>query len=502
MRNCIVIGSGFAGLSAAGYMAKAGWDVTVVEQHDIPGGRARQFSRDGFVFDMGPSWYWMPEVFEDFFNNFGYKHSDFYQLDRLDPSYRVYWEKPFDIPASYSELLKLFESIEPGSGPLLDKFLKGAAYKYEVGIRKLVKKPGLSWLEFVDAELAKGVIQLDVFTSMSKHIRRYFKDERLVQLLAFPVLFLGAMPDKIPALYSLMNYADMKLGTWYPQGGMYEIVKAMKRVASSVGVKFEFNTRVREIVVEGGVAGSVIVERDGAEEEIAADIIIGAADYHFIETQLLPEDFRSYTDQYWNSRIMAPSCLLYYVGVNKKIQGLRHHNLFFDTDFDKHGKEIYEVPTWPSDPLFYVCAPSVTDRSVAPENCENLFFLIPVASGMKDSPQIRQTMFNKILSRFEKAYGPIKDNIILEEEFGVTDFMEQYNAFRGNAYGLANTLRQTAILKPSLRSKKVKNLFYTGQLTVPGPGVPPAIISGEIAAMEVNKIFGKYLKSHSYDPAI
>ncbi len=488
MKKAIVIGSGFAGMSAASFMAQSGWEVTVLEKHDMPGGRGRLYQQDGFTFDMGPSWYWMPDVFERYFNCFGKKVADYYQLQRLDPSYRIYYnDGPVDIPADYDALRKLFESIEPGSAVQLDRFLEEAKYKYEVGINKLVHKPGQSLAEFMDADLVKGLLKLDVFTSMKKHVRKFFKNTRLIQLMEFPVLFLGALPADIPALYSLMNYADIKLGTWYPQGGMHEIPKAMHRLAVELGVKFEFGCNVDQIEVTGRQAKRV---RAG-ERTFEADVVIGGADYHFIETQLLEKAHRSYSDNYWEKRVMAPSCLLYYIGLSKRLNNVTHHSLFFDVDFEKHGDEIYEHPQWPSTPLFYVSIPSVTDATVAPPGGENLFFLIPVAAGLEgDDEERREQYFRKIVKRFEEQTGnTITDAIVHQRTYSVSDFKKDYNAFKGNAYGLANTLMQTSILKPSLKSKKLNNLFYTGQLTVPGPGVPPSLISGEVVAKEINKTF-------------
>ena len=490
MKKAVIIGSGFAGLSAACFMAKAGWDVTVLEKQATPGGRARQLKEAGFIFDMGPSWYWMPDVFERFFKSFGKKVSDYYQLDRLNPSYRVYWnDEPMDIPADYDELKKLFESIEPGSGNKLDSFMQEAVYKYEVGINKLVHKPGQSYTEFLDWDLVKGVFKLDVFTSMKKHISKHFKNPKLQQLLEFPVLFLGALPEKTPALYSLMNYADIKLGTWYPHEGMYKIVEGMFSVATELGVKFIFNSDVNEIKVEHGKAKQVIANDALAYD---ADVVIGAADYHFIETKLLPQNCRSYSDEYWDKRVMAPGCLLYYIGLNKKLKRVLHHSLFFDSDFEIHGKEIYTTKQWPSDPLFYVCTPSVTDETVAPPGHENLFFLIPVAAGLQgDTEELRDAYFEKILERFEKYTGEsVKPAIMYKKTYSISNFVNDYNSFKGNAYGLANTLMQTANLKPACRSIKIKNLFYTGQLTVPGPGVPPSLISGEVVAKEATKYYG------------
>ncbi len=466
-------------------MAKAGWQVVVLEKHNMPGGRARKLQVDGFTFDMGPSWYWMPDVFERFFNQFGKKVADYYSLHRLDPSYRVYWQdgSPMDVPANYNELKQLFDSIEPGSSQMLDKFLEEAAYKYKVGIQKLVFKPGQSLTEFIDRDLMTGVFKLDVFTSMKKHVARHFQNPRLRELMEFPVLFLGALPEDTPALYSLMNYADIKGGTWYPDGGMYSIVDAMHELAISLGVQFHFETPVTSITVTNNKAEKIVTPKG----EFTADVIIGGADYHHIEKDLLPEKYKSYSDKYWTTRTMAPGCLLYYVGINKKLKNVLHHTLFFDVPFQLHGEEIYKTVQWPTAPLFYVSATSVTDASSAPEGCENLFFLIPVAAGLdNDTEELRSKYFDLIIERFEQHTGQkIREHIIVYKSFAQSDFINEYNAFKGNAYGLANTLLQTAVLKPSIKSKKVKNLFYTGQLTIPGPGVPPSIISGEVVAREV-----------------
>lgn len=490
MKKAIVIGAGYAGLSAASFLAKAGWDVTVLEKLSAPGGRAGNFKAEGFTFDMGPSWYWMPDVFERYFNCFGKKVSDYYQLTRLDPSYRVYWpEGNFtDLPSEYTALRKTFEATEPGAGAQLDVFMKEAAYKYEVGMGRLVHKPARSLSEYFEWDVLKGIMKMDVFTSMKKHIHRFFKNPKLRQLLEFPVLFLGALPKDIPALYSLMNYADIQFGTWYPQKGMYEIVNGMYSLALELGVKFNFNANVNELVISDGNIKAVKT-LDGKTYEGTA--VVGAADYAFIDQQLLPPQYRQYSAKYWESRVMAPSCLLYYVGVNKRLTNIKHHSLFFDTDFNVHGSEIYESKTWPKEPLFYSCAPSVSDPTVAPPGCENLFFLIPVSSGMTgDTETLREAYFQKILQRFEEKTGnKLKDHIIFKRSYSVSDFKNDYNSFKGNAYGLANTLLQTAILKPRCKSSKINNLFYTGQLTVPGPGLPPSLISGEVIATLVQKVF-------------
>ena len=482
----IVIGSGFSGLSAATTLADQGYEVTVLEKNDSPGGRARSFTADGYTFDMGPSWYWMPDVFESYFNRFGKSTSDYYELKRLDPSYTVvFGENDFvHIPATMPELKQLFESMEKGSAAKLDLFLEQAAYKYEVGINQLVYKPGRSVTEFMNPRLLLDVLRMDVFQSFYKHIRRYFKNERILKLMEFPVLFLGALPQNTPALYSLMNYADMKLGTWYPMGGMYKIVEGMVALAREKGVKFEFSQDVQQIEVANGKATHVVTSSGYYE----ADVVVASADYHHVELHLLPKACQSFPESYWETRVMAPSSLLFYLGINKPLQNLQHHNLFFDEDFGPHAHEIYTDPKWPEKPLFYVSAPSVTDTSVAPAGCENLFILIPVAPGLQDTPEVRELYFNKVMDRLERlTKQDIRNAIVYKRSYAHNDFISDYNAFKGNAYGLANTLMQTALLKPSLKSRKVNNLYYAGQLTVPGPGVPPSLISGQVVAREIQK---------------
>ena len=461
--------------------------VQVLEKNDGPGGRARQLCKEGFVFDMGPSWYWMPDVFERYFSCFGKDVSAYYELIRLDPSYRVYWDKDFtDIPANYQDFRNVLEQWEPGSALKLDAFLEEAAYKYKVGVQKLVFKPGLSITEFFDWDVVKGALRLDLLTSIKKHIHKYFKHPRIRQLLEFPVLFLGALPENTPALYSLMNYADIVGGTWYPKGGMYSVVDGMYRLAKELGVIFHFNQEVKKIELVASRARSVHTQSAVYE----ADYVVGGADYHFIETKLLPASHRSYSNAYWDSRLMAPSCLLYYVGLNKRLEKAPHHMLFFDVPFDQHAKEIYTTKEWPSNPSFYVSASSVTDPTVAPEGCEALVFLIPVSAGLSDdTPAIREKYISLILDRFEKHMGEsVRPHIIYQSSYAYTDFVNDYNSFKGNAYGLANTLFQTSLFRPSCKSKKVSNLFYAGQLTVPGPGVPPSLISGEVVANEVMRM--------------
>jgi phytoene desaturase len=485
-KNIIVIGAGFAGLSAATALADKGYQVTLLEKNESAGGRARVFKAEGFTFDMGPSWYWMPDVFERYFERFGKKVEDYYTLFRLSPSYRVcFGENDFvDIPSNLEELYTLFESYEKGSSQKLKELLKDSAYKYEVGINKLVYKPSLSIWEFVDIKLLIDMIRMNIFESFHKYARKYFKNEKLLKLIEFPILFLGAIPQNTPALYSLMNYADISLGTWYPMGGMHKVVEGMVSLAQEKGVKILYNQEVKQIKVVNGQAKQVVTDTNTFD----VDAVVAGADYQHIDQKVLEKPYQNYSESYWDKRVMSPSSLIFYLGLNKKLQNVEHHTLFFDEDFSLHSHEIYTDPKWPSKPLFYTSIPSQTDPSVAPEGMENLFILIPVAVGLDDTEATREYYYNLVMDRFEKLIGQnIRESVVYKRSYAHKDFSGDYHSFRGNAYGLANTLMQTAILKPSLKSKKVKNLYFTGQLTVPGPGVPPSLISGQVVAEEIAK---------------
>jgi len=486
----IVIGSGFAGLSVATHLAHEGYEVEVFEKNDSLGGRARKFQQDGFTFDMGPSWYWMPDVFEQYFGKFGKSVADYYDLRRLDPSYRVYFAKDhkMDLPASMEGMYKLFEKYEPGSSKNLKKFLEEASYKYEVGINDLVYKPGQSLTEFLDMRVIKGAFRLQLLNSLSSHVRKYFKNPYLIELLEFPVLFLGAKASKTPALYSLMNYADIVLGTWYPMGGMYSVVKGMERLAYEKGVAFHHGTKVAKIVIEKNKVTGLLTDRG----IFNADAVIAGADYYHVENDLLPSEYRNYSEKYWNKRSMAPSALLFYIGLKTKVDNLLHHNLFFDVDFDQHVADIYKQPRWPDHPAMYISCSSKTDMDIAPPGHENIIVLIPVAPGLPDNPELREKYYDMAMKKLEQVSGQnIEEHVVYSRSYAYEDFKNDYNAFKGNAYGLANTLLQTAFLKPKMMNKKIKNLIYTGQLTVPGPGVPPSIISGKLAAGLMDQYFNK-----------
>ncbi len=487
MKKVVILGAGFSSLSAAAVLAHENYDVHIIEKNDQAGGRCREWQHQGFTFDMGPSWYWMPDVFESFYTRFNHKASDFYDLVRLDPSYEViYKDDAIKIPANFDAFKQMLEKIEPGAGKKADQFFKDAQYKYEVGMQDLVYKPSFSLFEFADSRIAKSTFRLKLFSSLEKEVNKLFKNPKIRELFQFPVLFLGAKPSQTPALYSLMNYADTKLGTWYPMGGMVRVSQAFEKIAREQGVHFHYGEEVEGFYIENKQIAAVITNKQQISD---IDIVVSGADYHHTE-KLLPEQFQSYTDDYWSSRKLSPSALLFYVGIEGKVPALEHHNLFFDADFAQHSEEIYDAPQWPEEPLFYVCVPSKTDPSVAPANKENLFLLMPIAPDLFENEDIHEHYFNLMIQRIENHTNQsIADKVLFKRSFGVQDFKEAYHSFKGNAYGLANTLDQTAILKPKMRSKRLKNLFYCGQLTVPGPGVPPSIISGQVIADYIRNKF-------------
>ena len=479
MKSIHIIGSGFSSIASACYLAKEGFKVTVFEKNEGLGGRARQLKKEGFTFDMGPTWYWMPDVFEKFFSDFNKKPSDYYQLKKLSPAYKVYFgeEDHIIIPDRLDAIYDIFEKIERGSSRPLKQFINSAKANYELSIHDLVYKPGVSPFELVRSNTIFKLNQF--FSTISKQVRKKIKDPRLIQILEFPVLFLGAKPSQTPAFYNFMNYADFGLGTWHPKGGMYEVVKAMVTLAQSLGVSFVNHAHVDQILVNPLTKKTQGLMVNGIKH--FADVVLSGADYHHTET-LLPESFRQYSESYWQRKTFAPSSLLFYVGFDKKIANVCHHSLFFDVPFEAHASDIYDHPKWPEKPLFYASFPSITDASFAPEGQEAATFLIPLAPGLKqDNQQTRQLYFEKIINRLEKLTNQsLKNNIIFMSSYGIRNFSEDYNSYKGNAYGLANTLKQTAFLRPRLKSKKVSNLYFTGQLTVPGPGVPPSLISGKI----------------------
>ncbi len=486
----IVIGAGFGGLSAAALLARDGFKVTLLEKNEQTGGRARVWKKDGFVFDMGPSWYLMPEVFENYFNLFGKKPDDYYRLKRLDPNYRAFFgaDKVVDVPAQRGEIDKLFDRLTPDGSKKLKEYLDVAQYQYNIAMQEFMYREYKTIFDFFNLKVITKGTRLKIFESFDKFARRYFEDADIRKILEYTVVFLGGSPNNTPGLYSIMSHVDFDLGVWYPCGGIGQLARAFTKLAEEQGVDILLNQDVKKIRVAQGNATHVVTDKGQFE----ADIVLVNADYQFAETTLLESDQRTYDQRYWDKKKMGPSAFLIYLGLNKKIAGLLHHNLYLDPSWDEHFRSIFDEPEWPESPSYYVSCPSKTDRTVAPEGCENLFVLVPVAPGLHDNESIREKYFKKTLTHLEKLIGePICDHIVVQRTYAHNDFKSDYNAFKGTALGMSHTLMQTAIFRPAHQSKKVANLFYTGSYNHPGIGVPMVMISSQIVRNEIRKAYGR-----------
>ncbi|QLH84475.1 phytoene desaturase family protein [Halosimplex pelagicum] len=495
-----VVGGGVGGLSAAAYLADAGADVTLVEKNDQLGGRASRLEADGFRFDMGPSWYLMPDVFERFFGHFGKAPADYYELERLDPHYRIFFKNEgpaagdgerVDIAADRAKNRELFESIEPGAGEAFDEYLATSERHYETAMEKFVYEDRSSLRDWVDLDVMRAApIGIKLMRSMQGHVDNYFENPKLQQIMQYTLVFLGGSPRNTPALYNMMSHVDFNMGVYYPvaneadengdhPGGIGVVIDAFVDLCRELGVDFETGVEVDEITRRK--RGFLVVDETGSERR--PDRVVVNADYAHAEQELLPEHERQYDADYWDDRTYAPSAYLLYLGVEGDVPELAHHTLVLPDDWDPHFAEIFDDPAWPDEPAYYLCVPSKTDDTVAPEGHSNLFVLVPIAPGLEDSPAQRERFREQILDDVaEHADTDLRDRIVFEEEFCVSDFVDRYNATQGTALGLAHTLRQTALLRPPNRSEAVDGLYFTGSFTTPGIGVPMCLISGQHTA--------------------
>lgn len=480
-KRVIIIGAGFGGLASAALLAKQGFDVTVVEKNEQPGGRASVWEQEGFRFDMGPSWYMQPDVFERFFAEFGKKPEDYYELIRLDPSYRIYFgsEDVVDVPAGIKAGKKLFASLEKGGAKKFEEYLKQAKYQYDVGMEDFLYKEHRSLFDLFSWRMLTEGSKMHVFEDIESYVNKRFESERAKKILLYTLVFLGGAPRVTPALYSLMAYVDFGLGVWYAKGGFAAIVQGFVKLCEEQGVNFRYDEPVQEILTENGKAVGVRTSKG----VIKADKVVVNADYHHAETSLLKPEDRSYSERYWDKRVVAPSAFIMYLGLDKQLPQLKHHTLFLDNDWQQHFESIFSDPGWPDKPSYYICCPSKTDPSVAPPGKENVFVLVPVAAGLDDTPEIRKAFEERVLDHLEQLLDePIREHILIKRIFAHRDFSQQYNAYKGTALGLAHTLRQTASLRPRQRSKRVEDLYYVGQFTHPGIGVPMTIIGAQVIA--------------------
>jgi phytoene desaturase len=473
-----IIGGGYGGLTTACLLAKKGHEVELFEKNSTVGGRGRMFSEKGFHFDMGPSWYLMPDTIDEIFQILGTSANKEMDLTRLDPHYKMFFhDEEVCISKDMEKNYELFERLEPGVTPNIKKYLDKAKYKFDTSMEEFIEKPYFSIRDMINWKTMTKGKDLDIFKSFDSHLKAYFTSDKIRKILGYTMVFLGGSPKNTPALYSLMSHGDFNLGVFYPKGGMNALAVALETQAKKLGVKIHCNSPVTRIDVEGKEAKRIVTEKG----EFAFDKIVVNADYAWAETHLLEKKHQTYTAKYWDKKTIAPSGLIVYLGVNKKIKNLEHHNLMIEHDWMQHFNEIFEKPSWPTKPSYYVCAPTKTEKELAPEGCENLFILVPVAADLKDDPKFCEKYADKIIADIEEKTGEsIQDSIIVKKIYTHRNFREDYNAYKGTALGLAQTLMQTAYFRPKNRSKKVPNLYYVGQYTNPGTGVPIAMISAKI----------------------
>lgn len=487
--RAVVVGAGFGGLASAALLARDGFAVTVVEKNDAPGGRARVWREQGFAFDMGPSWYLMPEVFDDFFACLGRRREDYYRLVPLDPYYKIFFEggRTVTITRDLEETRRVFEDLEAGGAAKLDRYLELARYKYDIAMREFMYVEYRSLFQFFNKRVLTQGLRMNIFSSLDRFVRRFFSERRARQILEYAMVFLGASPANAPALYSIMSHVDLNLGVFYPDGGFGSMVDGMVRLCRELGVEFRFGAEADGYEYEGKAIRAV---RLGGEL-LPADLVLCNGDLHHAETALLPPRRAALPERWWRRRTLAPSMFILYLGLDRRLPGLTHHNLYFQDDWDRHFASIFGKPAWPDKPCFYLSCPSKTDPSVAPEGMENLFVLVPVAPGLDDGDARRAAYAEQVLAHVEAVTGQtIAPYVKVKRIYSQRDYAADYRAYRGTALGLAHTLDQTAIFRPAIRSKTVPNLFYAGQYTHPGVGVPMVLVAARLAARAAAEYLG------------
>ena len=478
--SVVVIGAGVGGLSTACYLADAGADVRVLEKNEQLGGRASRLERDGFRFDMGPSWYLMPDVFERFFDHFDRTPTDYYGLTHLDPHYRIFFKDgdEVDVTPDLERTKRVFESYEDGAGEALERYLEKSRENYEVGMEHFVYEDRSKLRDYLDLDVARQARGLSLLGSMQGHVEDYFDHPKLQQIMQYTLVFLGGSPKNTPALYNLMSHVDFNLGVWYPEDGIGGVIDGIAELGRELGVEYETNRPATGIK---GREGAFLVETP--EGPLRPDLVVSNADYHHTDQELLPDERQGYDADYWDSRTYAPSAFLLYLGVEGNVDELAHHTLVLPTDWEEHFEQIFEDPAWPDDPAYYCCVPSETDDDVAPDGHSALFVLVPIAPGLEDTPEQREQYRELVLDDLADHTGTdLRDRIALEEQFCIEDFANRYNSYEGTALGLAHTLRQTAVFRPSRRSSDCPGLYFTGSYTTPGIGVPMCLVSGEHTA--------------------
>lgn len=507
-RRAVVIGAGVSGLAAAALLAREGYQVEVLEKNGDVGGRAALWEHDGFTFDTGPSWYLMPEVFDHFFRLLGTSAAEQLDLVRLDPAYRAFFGcgEAIDLTSSRDEAMATFDRVEPGAGLALGRYLDSAQEAYDLALRRFLYttyqsfRPLLRWDVLRRApRLARLLLQ-----PMDTFIARYVHDQRLAQVLGYPAVFLGTSPDRAPSMYHLMSHLDLTDGVLYPRGGFSSLVVALARLAEAEGAVVRTDVTATAIETSSvasprrsgrrsraAVTGVWTTDARGVEQRLAADVVVGAADLHHVETELLPEHLRTYPESWWSRRDPGPGAVLVLLGIKGALPQLPHHSLFFTSDWSRDFARVRgEGQPHPGDTSLYVCRPSATDSLVAPDGHENLFMLVPTQADVSigrggvdgaGDPDVESIADAAIAQVSAWARVPdLAQRVVVRRTVGPADFAVGVNAWRGGALGPAHTLRQSAFLRGRNVSSKVEGLYYAGYSTLPGIGLPMCLISAEI----------------------
>jgi phytoene desaturase len=499
------VGGGVAGLASAALLVHDGWQVDVVEQQANFGGRVGTWEQDGFRFDTGPSWYLMPEVFDHFFRLIGTTAAEQLDLVRLDPAYRVYFERhehPLELRADRAANVAAFEAVQHGAGVALERYLDSAHEVYDLALRRFLYDTFESRTSLLSREVLGQLPRLArlLSRSLAAHTARHFTDDRLRQVLGYPAVFLGTAPDRAPSMYHLMSWLDLADGVYYPQGGFGTLTRALVRLAQRGGARLHTSTRAIAIDVNrtrppraGGVR---VVEPTGAERLLPADLVVAAADLHHVENELVPADLRTYPPAWWERRDPGPGAVLACLGIRGALPQLAHHTLFFTHDWERNFRDIFHAPTRIPEPASaYVCRPSATDPSVAPPGHENLFVLVPVPADPEigrgalegaGNPMVEKAVDAALAQVAAKAGVPdLPERVVLRRTIGPGDFAADLNAWSGGALGPAHVLSQSAFFRAGNASRKIRGLVYAGAGTIPGVGLPMCLISAELALKRV-----------------
>lgn len=492
-KRIVVVGGGIGGLATAGLLARDGHSVTLLEKNSQLGGRANLLATQGFRFDLGPSWYLMPDVFETFFAQFNTHPSKHLDLREIEPQYRIFFsdKSHVDISRIVAKTRAIFEEIEPGAGAALDQYLVEAQRKYNISVEQVLYKNVDTFFDFFSWKMLKEGRNLNALESMDSYVSKFFKSEKLQQIIQYTLVFLGGSPSNLPALYSLMTHVDFNQGVYYPMGGFYEVVKVIAGLAEEAGARLRTNAPVEKIITDGDRVVGVQV----AGRLLKADVVIGNADYVHLEDLLDDQSKRAYSHKYWNKQTLSPSAFLVYLGVKGKLPKLQHHNIYFGENWIEHFDDIFAGKSWPQHPSLYINMPSKTDSSVAPKGHENLMILVPTAAGLRETPLWREQYAQFIIKYVEEQIGiALSEKIVFQKIFSVTDFKQQYNSYKGNALaGSAQTLLQTGIFRANNKHKHLKNLFMAGAYTTPGIGVPPTLISAHLARDRVRAYLNSWV---------